>query len=84
MTAVIKRVVSNKLFIQPMAGFIKQQVHRTIDVCRLTQRYAETRKVDRLGVSLLSSRSSSDATKKFESTLNCESSKNQRSRKNKS
>lgn len=69
MNAVVKRIVSNPLFILPMAGFIKQHVRSYIDECSLKRLYAGTGKVGKTEVPLPPSMSSSDAAQESGSTL---------------
>lgn len=63
MSSVVKRIVSNSLFIWHMAGLIKEHVDVTVDECCLTQLFAKMRGMNRKRVPLLPSSSSSDAGK---------------------
>lgn len=69
MNAVVKRVVSDKLFIRLVPGFTMQHIDSTIDEIYLTKLYAKKRKVIEAGVPIPLARSSSDAAKKCENTL---------------
>lgn len=47
MNSVVNRIVSNSLFIRPVAGFLMRLVDAVIDDYRVAQLYAETRTVDK-------------------------------------
>lgn len=76
-----KRIVLAALFIQPVDGFVKEHVNASIDKWRLTQLYAEAGNVQKKGLQLTPSRSSSDATGKFKNMPKRESFRNKKSKK---
>lgn len=69
MKAVVKKRLGRNLFIRPVDGSIKQQVEAAIDECCLTQRRAQTGKLDKTVGPKPQSRLSSGEKKESGNTL---------------